>query len=81
MLYAKSLTRGGLFPLGGSGGPFLPHPSSAVAAASPSITRRMMAAAGFILAGRQLIKLPAPNCFALENNVSQFGKIYLLVEN
>ena len=61
MLYPKSLTCAGLFPLGGSGGPFLPQPKIIIAAANQIITVRAMAVAGFIFAGGLLIKLPAPN--------------------
>jgi hypothetical protein len=48
MLYPKSLTDGGLFPLGGSGGPFLPHPYSISTAASQIVAIRAVAVADFI---------------------------------
>jgi len=47
-LYPKSLTDGGLFPLGGSGGPFFPHPPSITAVASQIAAIRAMAVAAFI---------------------------------
>ncbi len=60
-LYPNSRTCGGLFPLGGFGGPFLPQPQIIKAAASQITAVRAMAVAGFSFAGGLLIKLPAPN--------------------
>ena len=50
-LYARSVTDGGLFPLGGFGGPFLPHPPVENAPASQIIAIRAMAVAAFIFLG------------------------------
>jgi hypothetical protein len=50
-LYARSLTAGGLLPLGGFGGPFLPQPAVNIAPASQIIAIRAMAVAAFIFLG------------------------------
>jgi len=65
MLYAKFLTWGGLFPLGGSGGPFFPQPPIKIAAVSKIITVRTTPDAGFMFTGGWSIKLPAPNSYPL----------------
>jgi len=60
-LYARSLTDGGLFPLGGFGGPFLPHPPVAKATASQIIAIRAMVMAVFIFVNEKLVNLAAPD--------------------
>jgi hypothetical protein len=48
ILYFKSLTCGGLSPLGGSGGPLAPQPPMMIVAARQSITVKALMLAGFI---------------------------------
>ena len=50
-LYAKFMTGGGLLPLGGFGGPFLPQPPIITGTASQIIAVRTMAVAVVIFAG------------------------------
>lgn len=60
-LYARFVTGGGLLPLGGFGGPFLPQPPTMTGAASQIIADRITTVAAVIFEGRWLINLPTPD--------------------
>ena len=71
-LYARSVTGGGLFPLGGFGGPFLPQPAVINVPASQIIAIRAMVVAACIFTGEWLIKLPTPSPGKPELKIDEF---------